>query len=223
MLLAGLGIALGGLVITILLAFSLGRGFQPAGAQAIPSSGGVGARQPRRTRGAEFGRRVVVAAKGFNRMAETLQTNQTDLQRRIQEATVDLEVKKDEAEQANRDKSNFLAAVSHDLRQPMHAIGLFSATLKQRVSTNEQRELSAAHRRFGERFANHVRRVVEIYRDWIPARLNRVLESCDLAAILEASGPNLPTPCRAEKSEAESSHLSGAGDVRCDAVESHHQ
>jgi two-component system, sensor histidine kinase len=30
------------------------------------------------------------------------------------------------AEQANRDKSRFLASASHDLRQPMHALGLFA-------------------------------------------------------------------------------------------------
>ncbi|HVJ56159.1 MAG TPA: hybrid sensor histidine kinase/response regulator [Aliidongia sp.] len=34
------------------------------------------------------------------------------------------------AEQANLAKSQFLAAASHDLRQPLHALGLFSASLK---------------------------------------------------------------------------------------------
>ena len=33
-------------------------------------------------------------------------------------------------ERANRDKSRFLAAASHDLRQPMHALGLFAASLE---------------------------------------------------------------------------------------------
>jgi signal transduction histidine kinase/CheY-like chemotaxis protein len=36
-------------------------------------------------------------------------------------------------EQANRDKSRFLAAASHDLRQPMHALGLFAATLQRQL------------------------------------------------------------------------------------------
>jgi signal transduction histidine kinase len=35
-----------------------------------------------------------------------------------------------EAEEANRAKLVFLASASHDLRQPMHALGLFLATLK---------------------------------------------------------------------------------------------
>jgi signal transduction histidine kinase/CheY-like chemotaxis protein len=41
-----------------------------------------------------------------------------------------LSAEKDRAEVANRAKSQFLAAASHDLRQPTHALGLFIATLK---------------------------------------------------------------------------------------------
>ncbi len=37
------------------------------------------------------------------------------------------------AEQADRDKSRFLAMASHDLRQPLHALGLFAASLEQRL------------------------------------------------------------------------------------------
>jgi signal transduction histidine kinase len=36
-------------------------------------------------------------------------------------------------EQANREKTRFLASASHDLRQPMHALGLFAATLQRRL------------------------------------------------------------------------------------------
>ena len=37
-------------------------------------------------------------------------------------------------ERANRDKTRFLAAASHDLRQPMHALGLFAASLEKSLA-----------------------------------------------------------------------------------------
>jgi signal transduction histidine kinase len=42
----------------------------------------------------------------------------------------DLRRQKELAEQANLAKSHFLAAASHDLRQPMHALGLFVGALR---------------------------------------------------------------------------------------------
>jgi signal transduction histidine kinase/CheY-like chemotaxis protein len=45
----------------------------------------------------------------------------------------ELHVQKDAAERANLAKSRFLAAASHDLRQPMHALGLFVAALQARI------------------------------------------------------------------------------------------
>jgi len=46
-----------------------------------------------------------------------------------------------EAEAANRAKSQFLAAASHDLRQPLHALGLFAATLSERIHYPEVRNI----------------------------------------------------------------------------------
>ena len=43
------------------------------------------------------------------------------------------------AEQANLAKTRFLAAASHDLRQPMHALGLFSASLQEMRIDPEKR------------------------------------------------------------------------------------
>jgi signal transduction histidine kinase len=44
-----------------------------------------------------------------------------------------------QAEQANLSKSQFLAAASHDLRQPLHALGLFSASLEALVLDDKAR------------------------------------------------------------------------------------
>ncbi len=48
---------------------------------------------------------------------------------------------RDAAEQANRTKSTFLAAASHDLRQPLHAMGLFMESLNNQLTTGSQHQL----------------------------------------------------------------------------------
>jgi signal transduction histidine kinase/CheY-like chemotaxis protein len=46
-----------------------------------------------------------------------------------------------QAEAASRAKTQFLAAASHDLRQPLHAMGLFAETLRHRVRDAEVADL----------------------------------------------------------------------------------
>lgn len=62
---------------------------------------------------------------------------------RLAEAHRELLVKKEEAERASQAKSRFLAATSHDLRQPLHALTLFAAELEAMAATPEQQRLSA--------------------------------------------------------------------------------
>ena len=52
-----------------------------------------------------------------------------------------LEKARTKAEDASRAKSRFLAAASHDLRQPLHALGLFATALMSEVSLPRPREL----------------------------------------------------------------------------------
>lgn len=59
----------------------------------------------------------------FNNMAAQLQDLYATLERKVEQRTVQLEL-------ANQAKSRFLAAASHDLRQPLHALGLFVAQLR---------------------------------------------------------------------------------------------
>ena len=53
-----------------------------------------------------------------------------------------LEAERDAAWQADQDKSRFLAIASHDLRQPVHALGLFAATLHKRLQNTEDEPLA---------------------------------------------------------------------------------
>jgi PAS domain S-box-containing protein len=73
------------------------------------------------------------------RRAETalIQSNET-LEQRVAARTEDLEIAKGAAERANDAKSRFLAAIGHDLMQPLHAAQLFADALSQQVDTRQR-------------------------------------------------------------------------------------
>jgi signal transduction histidine kinase/CheY-like chemotaxis protein len=70
----------------------------------------------------------------FNSMAARLQESYATLERKVEERTSQLEI-------ANQAKSRFLAAASHDLRQPLHALGLFVAQLRGRSAAAERKRI----------------------------------------------------------------------------------
>jgi signal transduction histidine kinase/CheY-like chemotaxis protein len=69
-------------------------------------------------------------ADQFNRMAAQLQDFYAGLERKVEERTHQLEL-------ANLAKSRFLAAASHDLRQPVQALGLFVEQLHGHMKSAE--------------------------------------------------------------------------------------
>ena len=73
-------------------------------------------------RGDELGR----LSRSFNRLKHDLWSQGQDLHDA-----------KDEAEKANRAKTDFLAAASHDLRQPLHAMQMYIAALRQKSDNPE--------------------------------------------------------------------------------------
>jgi signal transduction histidine kinase/CheY-like chemotaxis protein len=64
--------------------------------------------------------------------AITLKSRTDELAGRLREETVIAEAARRAAEAASRAKTQFFAAASHDLRQPLHAMGLFAEALRQR-------------------------------------------------------------------------------------------
>lgn len=60
-----------------------------------------------------------------------------DLIEQLRAQTAIAEQARQEAEAANRSKTQFFAAASHDLRQPLHAMGLFAAALHEKIKDPE--------------------------------------------------------------------------------------
>ena len=73
-------------------------------------------------------------AEDFNRMAGQLRESYSTLERKVEERTHQLEM-------ANLAKSRFLATASHDLRQPLHALGLFVAQLSSLATAEERNRI----------------------------------------------------------------------------------
>ena len=90
----------------------------------------------------EGGKTLRTLAEGVNEMADKLGASRDDLQRQVDAATRELLEKKDEAERGNRAKTRFLAAASHDLRQPIQAINLFRDALDKTELSGEQRSIT---------------------------------------------------------------------------------
>jgi signal transduction histidine kinase/ActR/RegA family two-component response regulator len=80
----------------------------------------------------------------LNQMAQRLAWGREELEYRIDSATRELRLKKEEAETATLAKSRFLAAASHDLRQPTHALGMFVARLGQLPLDAQTRQLAGS-------------------------------------------------------------------------------
>lgn len=74
----------------------------------------------------------------FRHAEQSLTRANETLEQRVAERTAALARAVGEAERANETKSRFLAAVSHDLMQPLHAAQLFAHTLGARLGPHER-------------------------------------------------------------------------------------
>jgi signal transduction histidine kinase/CheY-like chemotaxis protein len=83
----------------------------------------------------------VKAARELERLNVELEQRVADKSAQLRLALDDMRAAKDVAEAANRAKSKFLAAASHDLRQPTHALGLYVAALRAEGDRAKRAEL----------------------------------------------------------------------------------
>ncbi|MFG6412937.1 ATP-binding protein [Roseateles sp. DC23W] len=81
-------------------------------------------------------------AADFNRMISRLRDLYASLEAKVAERTAQLSAARDGAERANAAKTRFLAAASHDLRQPMHSISLLLGVLQTRLDHPEHLALA---------------------------------------------------------------------------------
>lgn len=80
-------------------------------------------------------------AEKLGALNEALKAQRQEMQHRMQVAMRDLRQQKEDAEKANASKSRFLAAATHDLRQPLAALNLFAADLERQVESAERATL----------------------------------------------------------------------------------
>jgi signal transduction histidine kinase len=87
---------------------------------------------------------------GFNEMARTLDASQRRSASALAHSEAELarqleiaKAKKEEAERASEAKSRFLAAASHDLRQPLHALTLFATEMATAMTKTRDRQLAS--------------------------------------------------------------------------------
>lgn len=74
--------------------------------------------------------------RAFNEMTASLNELNSGLERKVAERTVALEHAKQDAEQANRAKTEFLTNMSHELRTPLNAILGYSDLLRQETPSD---------------------------------------------------------------------------------------
>ena len=125
-----------GLALAVLASLALARRMVTPIRALQQGAARIGAGALDHTMEVKTGDELEALAAEFNRMAARLRESYAGLERKVAERTHELEL-------ANQAKSRFLRAASHDLRQPMHALGLFVAQLNERVGDPQTRRIAA--------------------------------------------------------------------------------
>ena len=128
-----------------------------------------------------------------------------ELEQRVQQRTLELEHARDEAESANRAKSEFLSRMSHELRTPMHAILGFGQLLEGDAALTlapASRSYLAEMLRAGDRLLGLINELLDLARIDVgqlplqlqPVELAPLLAEClhSIAAVAQLQRVQLP-------------------------------
>jgi len=129
-------VVVGGLVLALLAAFLLARLMVVPIQTLTAGAARIGAGSLDHRIAIKTGDELETLGEQLNDMATQLQGSYATLERKVDERTHQLQV-------ANLAKSRFLAAASHDLRQPLHALNLFVAQLRAEKDQSERSRLTA--------------------------------------------------------------------------------
>jgi signal transduction histidine kinase/CheY-like chemotaxis protein len=127
---------LGGIVLAVLSSFLLARKMVTPIRALQTGAAQIGAGSLEHRIEVSTGDELEALGQQFNTMAERLQESHANLERKVRERTHQLEL-------ANLAKSRFLAVASHDLSQPLHALGLFIAQLRSGMASSEREQVIA--------------------------------------------------------------------------------
>ncbi len=89
---------------------------------------------------------LIILIIGYNMRRTILESvalrfENMELVNNLVKKNIQAEKAREQAEQAGMEKSKFIAAASHDLRQPLHALGLFVDALESRIRFPEVRKI----------------------------------------------------------------------------------